>query len=80
MDEYAGDVMKRKSEKDLQPIIRMIEAELKKFFEIEDRVGLAIALTLPPDYSRASWITNLSRDDGIKLFINTAHAMSNEMN
>ena len=67
-----------KTKKDLTPILKLIEEELKKFFEVEERVGLAIALVHPYIYKEVSWITNLERTDGIELFLSTAQKMLEE--
>lgn len=67
--------MKAKTKKDLTPILKVIEAELGKFFEVEERVGMAIALIHPHFKNEVCWITNLRREDGILLFAETADKM-----
>lgn len=45
-----------------------------------DKPGIAIAFTLPPDYSISHYVTNLTRADGIKLFMATAEKMISQTN
>jgi len=66
--------------KDLTPLILLVEDMLKKFFETDQKVGLAIAVTLPPEYNNVHWITNLNRKDGIQLFYDTANKMLDKLN
>jgi hypothetical protein len=66
--------------KDLTPTIEFIEEVLKLHFGTEENIGMSIAYTLPPDYDGCHWITNLSREDGIKLFKETAEKMQAQIN
>jgi len=56
-----------------------LEAVLSKRFPGE-RPAFAIAFTLPPEYDVCHWATNVSREDGVKLFADTAKKMIIEMN
>jgi len=40
-----------------------------------ERVAFAICYTLPPDFDECHWATNVSRQDGIALFEETAMKM-----
>jgi hypothetical protein len=61
--------------KDYSDLIKEIEKLFKDFLKTDKKPGLAIAMTLPPGYKDVHWMTNLSRDDGISLFQNTAKKM-----
>ena len=61
---------------DLRPLAKELEEVFKKRFR--GKPAMAIAFTLPPDYEEVHWITNLSREDGITLFTETAQKMRNK--
>jgi len=56
--------------------------ELYKVFENHgfSAPAMAIAFTLPPDYEICHWVTNVSREDGIEIFRNTATKMVSQTN
>ena len=60
---------------DLTPLVLSIEAAFQDFFPGQDRPALAVAFTLPPGYDTVHWITNVSREDGIAIFEETAKKM-----
>ena len=60
---------------DTQPLAKEIQRIVSEFFDLVDKPGMAVAFTLPPDYQDVHWITNVSREDGIKLFEETAAKM-----
>jgi hypothetical protein len=57
--------------------LTQLAKDLEKVFEKHGfrKPGMAIAFTLPPGYDECHWVTNVSRDDGIKLFQDTAQKM-----
>lgn len=69
--------------KDLTQLANDLEEVFKRYFkncDDDNRVGMAIAFTLPPDYMDVHWVTNLSRDQGIDLFESTATKMRSRLN
>jgi len=42
--------------------------------------ALAVAFTLPEDRQKAHWVTNVRREDGIRLMAMTAQQMQTELN
>lgn len=67
-------MVKRKSNKgDLTQLARDLEAVFLAYGL--GKPALAIAFTLPPDYKETHWVTNVSREDGIELFQETANKM-----
>lgn len=54
-----------------------LATELEEVFKrhLKGKPAMAVAFTLPPDYKEVHWVTNVSRDDGIELFMNTALKM-----
>ena len=63
---------------DLTGLAKEVEAVFEKHFK--GRTAIAIAFTLPSDRSEVHWVTNVSRNDGIKLFQDTAKRMRLEIN
>ena len=63
----------------LRPLAKEIEAVIMKHTGGE-KPGMAVAITLPPDYEEVHWITNLSRADGINLLASTARKMTAQAN
>lgn len=63
---------------DLTPLSKELEAVIQKHFGCKP--GMAIAFTLAPKYGTAHWVTNVSRENGIKLFKETAAAMQSQLN
>ncbi len=63
---------------DLTDLAKELEAVFEKHFN--GRPAMAIAFTLPPDYDEVHWVTNVSRDNGIFLFRETARKMIGEIN
>jgi hypothetical protein len=62
-------------EHDLTQLAKDIEGIVLSFFKLDERPGIAIALTLPPVFEDVHWITNLTREDGIRLLESTAFKM-----
>lgn len=60
-------------EGDLTPLARDIEEVFEKHGFEDPAFG--VAFTLPKDRKKVSWVTNVSRDQGIELFGNTAIMM-----
>lgn len=58
---------------DLMDLAKELEQVFMRRFR--GRPAMAIAFTLPPDYDEVHWVTNISRQDGIKLFEKTALKM-----
>lgn len=58
---------------DLTKLATELEEVFKRYFR--GKPAMAIAFTLPPDYKEVHWVTNISREDGIELFMNTALKM-----
>lgn len=58
---------------DLTKFVKVVEALFEQQFG--ERPGLAIAFTLPGRSTDVHWVTNVSREDGIKLFEATAQKM-----
>ena len=65
---------------DLTSLATSLEATLRNYFGTEERPTLAIAFSLPPDYEDVHWVTNVSRDNGIQLFEQTAKKMIAQTN
>lgn len=53
---------------DLTLLQRSIEKTVQSYLNIDRKPGLAIAITLPPDYCQVYWIANLGRSNAIELF------------
>ena len=66
--------------KDLTPIIMAFEEILKEWYGTDQTIGLSIALSLPPGYKDVHWVTNLDREDGIKLLESTTQKMKDLRN
>lgn len=58
--------------KDLRPLMKKIEALVEDELELDERPTVGVALALPPDYRRARFVTNTSRQEGIRLFTGAA--------
>ena len=56
--------------------------DIAKVFEAYGlpKPALAIAFTIPDDRKEVHWVTNVSREDGIKLFRETADKMVTKSN
>lgn len=63
---------------DLTEFAKRIESEFEKYFG--KKAALAIAFSLSPDFLEIHWVTNLRRNDGIKLFEQTAGKMRSRLN
>lgn len=63
---------------DLTNLAKELEQVFQKHFS--GRPAIAIAFTLPPDYDEVHWVTNISRQDGITLFKETALKMAAKTN
>lgn len=63
---------------DLTPLAKELEAVFSRHFG--GRPAMAFAFALPPAYDDAHWVTNLSRQDGIILFEETAKKMKAQLN
>lgn len=57
-----------------------IEEVVAQYFPREERPAVAVAFVLSPDYDVCHWVTNVGREDGIKLFKMTADKMQSELN
>lgn len=65
---------------DLTDLAKDIEAIVTEHLELDEKPGVALCVTLPPDYDDVHWITNVRRQDGINLFHSTADKMQRQMN
>ena len=65
---------------DLLPLVKKLEIIVNDFFNSKETIGLALAMTFPPDYKSVSWVTNFSREDGALLFLTTAEKMIKDYN
>ena len=65
--------------KDLKPMVKEIETVIKKYLELDEKPGLAIAMTLPPKFNNVYWVSNLDRKDGIMLLDKTAQKMLDDL-
>ncbi len=63
---------------DLTNLAKELEEVFKRHFP--GKPAMAIAFTLAPDYDVTHWVTNVSRDNGIKLFRDTADKMIAQTN
>lgn len=70
--------MKHSNAGDLTNLAEELEQVFQRHFG--GRPAMAIAFTLPPDYKEVHWVTNVSRDDGITLFKETALKMAVKTN
>lgn len=69
--------MKESNVDDLTPLAKDIERVFLNHFGWMrgGKPAIAIAFTLPPNYTDVHWVTNVSRVDGIELFQETANKM-----
>ena len=58
---------------DLTNFAKKVERLFQK--EFGRKAALAIAFTLEPDFDDCHWVTNVSREDGVALFSETAKKM-----
>jgi len=63
---------------DLTELAKELEDVFQKHFD--GRPAMSIAFTLPPDYKDVHWVTNVSRNDGVNLFRETANKMLSQIN
>lgn len=63
---------------DLTGLAKDLEAVFVRHFG--EKPAMAIAFTLPPTYDEAHWVTNVRREDGIRLFASTAEKMLSKTN
>ena len=63
---------------DLTRLANDLEAVFERHFG--ERPAMAICFTLPPGYDECHWVTNVAREDGIKLFLETATKMTAQTN
>jgi len=64
---------------DLSFIVKAVEDFLKETFKTTERFGIGMCFTMPHENnSECHWVTNLSREDGISLFAETAMKMGFE--
>ncbi len=56
--------------------------DIKKVFEAHgfEDPALAVAFTLPENRQKAHWVTNVRREDGIRLMTMTAQQMQSKIN
>lgn len=63
---------------DLREMTQEIENVIKRYLGLNERPSLALAMTLPPDYSVVHWVSNVDRESGITLFKETAKKMEQD--
>jgi len=61
-------------------VLKAATEELKKQLGTDRTPAIGLCFTLPPEYQECHFITNVSREDGIKLFKNTAARMDAQRN
>ena len=66
---------------DLTAFAKRVEALFEEEFSRgRGTPAMAICFTLPPHYDECHWVTNVSPEDGIKLFLQTATKMTAKTN
>lgn len=65
---------------DLSQLAKDIESLLMQMFGESERPSVALAFTLPRDYSEVHFVTNLSRPLGIQVFEGAAEKMKAQAN
>ena len=67
--------------RDLTAFAKKVETLFEEEFGSEEgKPALAICFTLAPDYDECHWVTNVAREDGINLFLQTATKMTARTN
>lgn len=66
--------------KKLKKIMQALEELMQQEFNLPDKPAIGLCFTFPPDYDYCNYITNISREDGIKLFAETAVKMTAQTN
>lgn len=59
----------------LTQMAKDIEGIIRVYFRLDERPGVAIAVTLPPVFKDVHWVTNLTRENGIHLLESTIAKM-----
>ena len=65
---------------DLTKFAKKVEKLFADEFCKGKKPGIAIAFTLPSEYKYVYWVTNVSKEDGINLFKETAAKMISQTN